>query len=98
MLIQNRLHCLLIEVASLTRSLVCERVIEHLAQIAIEPAVDRNIEAMLGPMNDFFGNQSGDCSLQNVLGLKPVQLERSGNGLDKLDQLVVEQGSARLQR
>src|SRR5215510_15904195 len=72
--IKDRQDRAVIEVAALTRAAVGQCVVEHLAQFVVEPPADRNIEALLGTVDDLVGDHSRGGSLENVLGLQPAQL------------------------
>src|SRR5262245_45929557 len=73
-LIQNRQDRPVIEIAAFTRATVVQDVVKHLAQLVVEPAADRHVEALLGPVDDLVGDQSRGGSLENVFGLQPAQL------------------------
>src|ERR1044071_9081445 len=98
MLVQNRFDRPLIEVASRSRATVGERVVEQLAKLVIEPALDRHAEALLLTIDYLVGNQPPNCRLQNVLPDRAPQLERSGNRLNELNELVIQQRLARFYR
>src|SRR5215510_940548 len=73
--VQNRQDRPVIEIAALTRATVVQRVVEHLAQLAVEPSADRHVEALLGPVDNLFGDQSRGGPFENVFGLRPAKLQ-----------------------
>ena len=73
--IQDRQDRPVIEIAAFTRATVVQCVVKHLAQLAVEPSADRHIEAMLGPVDNLFGDQPLGGSFENVFGLQPAELQ-----------------------
>ena len=73
--IQYRQDRPVIEFAAFTRETVVQRVVKHLAQFAVEPSADRNVEAMLGPVDNLFRDQPLGGPFENVLGLLPAELQ-----------------------
>src|SRR4030095_1372966 len=91
-LIEYSLNRLRVQQATFAGSLVSQCVVEQFPQFIVEPVPDRNGEALLRASNDLLWNLPRYCLFQDALGLVPTHLQRGGNCLDKLNELVVEQG------
>src|SRR5213594_3812460 len=63
-----------------------------------EPAVERHAKAHLPALHDRLGQQVGDGALERVLRLAVAELEARRKVGDELDEDVIEQRDARLQR
>src|SRR6185295_4396026 len=87
-----------INVAALLRPRIAQSITNARTQLLIDPFLDRDTKSLLRPVENFGRNQISDCSLEQVFGLEPGQLQGRGNACDKLDQLVIEQRRSRLQR
>ena len=87
-----------LEIAALQARRRQQRVGEQLAQVAAEPDAERHAEALLAPVEDVARQQRGRHFLQHVLAPAVLDLQRRRQRGRELDDLVVEQRHARLDR
>src|SRR5438552_7352623 len=75
-----------------------EQLADEGAQPAAEPAAQGDGKALLGPAEDRRGDEAAQRALEDVLARPSPQLQLGGDGGRELDELVVQQGHARLDR
>src|SRR5580765_7115590 len=75
-----------------------EKIVGRVAQVAAQPGGQRNREALLGPVHVEAGKPWGQVALEEELGDGPAILELRRQPGGELDDLVVEQRRAYLER
>ena len=76
-----------------------ERVAHHVGEIVLEPAGQRYGKALLRPVHEAARQPAGEGLLEDVLVPPPSrELVTSGKARCELDQLVIEEGRAALER
>ena len=87
-----------VEDAAIAQAAVEQQGVDHRRERAAQPFADRRLEAVLGTIDDRLRNPALEQPPQQVLAAAVLQLQRRRHGRGELEQLVIEQRLARLER